>query len=72
MNNPYQWRTPYAAALLEGDDTQVRLQIEKAEEAIHVRMRELPQKFFVGSEQAELQSALRNLRLWRAGRLKSA
>ena len=44
MNNPYQWRTPYAAALLEGDDTQVRLQIEKAEEAIHVRMRELPQK----------------------------
>jgi hypothetical protein len=48
--------------MLEGDSTQVQLRIERAEEAIHARMRELPQKFFVGPEQAELQSAFQNLR----------
>jgi hypothetical protein len=72
MNDPRDWRTLYAAAMLEGDSTQVRLRIERAEEAIHARRRELPQKFFVGSEQAELQSALQNLRLWKAVRLKAA
>ena len=72
MSDPCDWRTLYAAAMLEGENTKVRLRIEKAEEAIHARMRELPQKFFVGSEQAELQSALQNLRLWKSVRLTSA
>jgi len=54
MNDPYQWRTLYATAMLEGDQTQVRPRIEKAQEAIHARMRELPQKFFIGSEQRGL------------------
>jgi len=43
MNNPRDWRTLYATAMLEGDQTQVRPRIEKAQEAIHARMRELPQ-----------------------------
>lgn len=72
MNDPRDWRVLFAAAMLEGDSTQVGSRIERAEEAIHARMRELSQKFFVGSEQAELQSALQNLRLWKAVRLKSA
>ena len=72
MSDPRDWRMLFAAAMLEGDSTQVRSRIDRAEEAIHARIRELPQEFFIGSEQAELQSALRNLRLWRAARLKSA
>lgn len=72
MSDPRDWKVLFAAAMLEGDRTQVGPRIERAEAAIHSRMRELPQKFFVGSEQAELQSALRNLTLWRAVRSKSA
>jgi hypothetical protein len=64
---PRDWRTLYATAMLEGDQTQVKPRIEKAQEAIHARMRELPQKFFIGSEQRGLLLALQNLR-----RLKSA
>jgi hypothetical protein len=64
---PQDWRTLYAAAMLEGRSTQVQLRIERAEEAIHARMRELPpQNVFVGPEQAELQLALQNLRLLKA------
>lgn len=62
-SSPRDWQTLYAAAMLEGDSTQFQPRIERAEEAIHSRMRELPQKFFVGPEQAELRSALQNLRL---------
>ncbi len=65
--HPRDWRTLYAAAMLEGDCTQLPLRIEKAEEAIHARMGELPQKFFVGSEQTELQSAVQNLRRLKSG-----
>lgn len=62
------WQTLYAAAMLEGESTQVQPRIDRAEEAIQSRMRELPQKFFVGPEQAELRSALRNLRLLKSAR----
>ena len=62
---PQDWWTLYTAAMLEGDSTQVQLRIERAEEAIHARMR-LPQNFLVGPEQAELQLALQNLRLLKA------
>lgn len=53
--------------MLEGDSNQVGLRIERAEEAIQARLRELPETFAILSEQSELQSALQNLR-----RLKSA
>ena len=66
-SSPRDWQTLYAAAMLEGDSTPFPSRIERAEEAIQARMRELPQRFFVGPEQAELRSALQNLRL-----LKSA
>lgn len=72
MTDPRDWRMLLAAAMLEGDITQMPLRIEKAEEAIHARIRELPQKFFVGHEQAELQLALQNLRLLKARRLRAA
>ena len=65
MSDPRDWRTLFAAAMLEGDSTQLPSRIERAEETIQVRLRELPETFSVGSEQAELQSALRNVRLWR-------
>jgi hypothetical protein len=54
MSDTRDWRTLFAAAMLEGDNTQLPLRIEKADEAIHARMRELPQKLFVVPEQAEL------------------
>lgn len=43
--------------MLEGDSTQMPLRIERAEEAILARLRELPQKFLVVSDEAELQLA---------------
>ena len=66
MSDLSDWQTLFAAAMLEGVSTQVQLRIQRAEEAIHGRMRELPQKFFIGPEQAELQLALQNLRLLKA------
>jgi len=39
---PRDWQTLYAAAMLEGDSTQFGPRIERAEEAIEARMRELP------------------------------
>lgn len=62
MSDPSDWRTLLAAAMLEGDSTQMKLRIEKAEEAILARLRELQETSSVFSEQAELQSALQNLR----------
>jgi hypothetical protein len=70
--SPRDWRTQYAAAMLEGDSTLVPLRIERAEEAIQARLRELPETYSVLSEQADLQSALENLRLLKAARLTSA
>ena len=58
-NLPRDWKTVYAAAMLESDSTQLRARIECADEAIHARLRELPETFSVPSEQAELQLALK-------------
>ena len=58
MNSPQQWQTLYAAAMLESDSTRLQQRIEKADQAIHARLRELPETFSVGSEQAELHYAL--------------
>jgi hypothetical protein len=44
------WQTLYAAAMLESDSTQVRFRNEKANEAIHTRLRQLPETFFPRSE----------------------
>jgi hypothetical protein len=59
---PYQWQTLYAAAMLESDAAQLRLRIAQADEAIHQRLRELPESSSNRSEQAELHSALKYLR----------
>ena len=67
MSDPRDWRTLLAAAMLEGDSTQLPLRVARAEEAIQARLRELPKIFSVGSEQSELRSALQNLH-----RLKAA
>jgi hypothetical protein len=61
-SSPRDWETLYAAAMLEGDSTPFQPRIERAEEAIAARLRDLPQKFFVGPERTELRSALQNLR----------
>jgi len=50
--SPRDWQTLFAAAMVEGDSTQVRLRIERAEEAIQARLRKLPETFSVGSEQS--------------------
>ncbi|MGC2477655.1 MAG: hypothetical protein WA485_25175 [Candidatus Sulfotelmatobacter sp.] len=67
MSDARDWRTLYAVAMLEGDSTQLPLRIDRAEEVILARMRELPQKFCLGSEQAELLSTLQNLRRLKSG-----
>jgi hypothetical protein len=72
MSDPRDWRTLFAAAMLEGDSTQVPLRIEKAEEAIQARLSELPETFSVGSEESELRLALQNLRLLKAACLNAA
>ena len=72
MSDPRDWRTLLAAAMLEGDSTQLPLRIQRAEEAIQARLRELPETFSVLSEQADLRFALQNLRLWKEIRLKAA
>jgi hypothetical protein len=54
----HNWQTLYAAAMLESDSTRVQQRIEKADQAIHARLRELPETFSPGSEQAELSYAL--------------
>lgn len=58
MALPQDWQTLYAAAMLESDTTRVQQRIEKADQAIRARMRELPETFAAGSEQAELRYAL--------------
>lgn len=58
---PRDWKVLYAAAMLEGDSTQVPQRIQEADEAIRARLKELPETFSVRSEQAELRSALNYL-----------
>jgi hypothetical protein len=45
MSDPRDWQTLFAAAMLEGDSTQLPLRIERAEETIQARLRELPETF---------------------------
>lgn len=52
-----EWKTLYAAAMLESDSTQVRQRIAKAHAAIQARLTELPETS-THSEKAELKSAL--------------
>jgi hypothetical protein len=55
------WKTLYAAAMLEDDDKQVRHRIDTADAVIRARLQQLPETSSSHSEQAELQSALGNL-----------
>jgi hypothetical protein len=57
------WRSSYAAAMLESDSTQLSRVIESAYEAIHTRLRELPETTAIHFERAELQLALKYLNL---------
>ncbi len=59
MSEPQDWRTLYAAAMLESDGMRVTQRVQKADEAIHERLRELPETH---SELQELRSALSYLR----------
>lgn len=58
MNEPKDWQTLYAAAMLESDTRVAPQRIEKADAAIRARLRELPESISLNSEQAQLQSAL--------------
>ena len=58
---PRDWKTLYAAAMLESDGTRIRRRIESAKGAIHARLKELGESSSVCSEQMDLQSALRFL-----------
>lgn len=69
---PSDWRTLYAVARLEGNATKVPFRVEKAEEAIQVRLRALPEDCSDDTEQARIAVALRNLRLLKASRLTAA
>ena len=61
--SPQEWKAMYTAAMLECDDTQLRLRIETADAVIRARLKQLPELFSFGSEQEELRSALDYLRL---------
>jgi hypothetical protein len=63
---PHEWKTLYAAAMLEADSTQVPQRIAKADAAIQARLMELPETSSHRSEKAELQSALNYLRRLKA------
>jgi hypothetical protein len=63
---PHEWKTLYAAAMLETDSTQVPQRIAKADAAIQSRLMELPETSPARSEKAELQSALDYLRRLKA------
>lgn len=62
---PQRWKTLYAAAMLECDDTQLRQRIDTADPVIRDRLRQLPPEYSLDSEQEELQFALDYLRLLR-------
>ncbi|PWT91843.1 MAG: hypothetical protein C5B55_07455 [Blastocatellia bacterium] len=64
--SPLEWQTLYAAAMLESDSRRVPLRIERASEAIHTRLMQLPETSSARSEQVELHSALKYLRRLKA------
>ena len=65
------WRILFAAAMLEGDNTQLGLRIEKAEAAIQARLTDVAGSFSA-SEEADLYSARQNLQRLKAQILTSA
>jgi hypothetical protein len=58
QNSRQEWKTLYAAAMLESDGMQVWHRIEVADAAMQARLKDLPTTSAVPSERAELQSAL--------------
>ncbi len=58
MSEPGDWKTLYAAAMLESDAKRVPQRIQQADEAIRTRMQQLPDTSSPRSEQAELRYAL--------------
>lgn len=60
--SPHEWKTLYAAAMLESDSTRIQQRVERAATAIRFRLKELSETSVVGSEQRELESALNYLR----------
>ena len=65
------WRTLYAAAMLEGESVQLELRIEEAEVAIRERLRETVDSVPT-LEESELYSALRILRRVRTHLMSAA
>ncbi len=61
MSEPVDWKTLYAAAMLESDAAFVRKRTERAEQAIRSRLHELQQALPPQPEQAELNYALKYL-----------
>ena len=62
LRSPDEWKTLYAAAMLESDGPQLRQSVEKADAAIQARLTELTESSSLQSEKMELQSALQYLR----------
>ncbi len=62
MSEPQDWRTLYAAAMLESDTARLEQRIQRADEAIHERLRELPDTHVESHELRSALSYLRNLR----------
>lgn len=62
MSEPVDWKTLYAAAMLESDAALVRKRSERAERAIRSRLHELQQALPPKPEEAELNYALKYLR----------
>jgi hypothetical protein len=65
------WRTLYAAAMLEGESIQLELMVEEAEVAIQERLRETVESVPT-LEDSELHAAMRVLRRVRAHLLAAA
>jgi hypothetical protein len=66
LRSPDEWKTLYAAAMLESDGPQLRQSVEKAHAAIQAWLTELTESSSLQSEKMELQSALQYLRRLRA------
>jgi hypothetical protein len=61
--SPREWKTLYAAAMLESESTQLRQRIERADSAMRERLKELPER---STEKIELETALKYLGSLRA------
>jgi hypothetical protein len=59
---PHEWKTLYAAAMLEFDGKQLQLRIEQAESAMRQRLTQLERMPSIDSEEMEIRSALDYLR----------